>query len=804
MIDSPASARPVLEASPTAVGALLEALRVHHPDMSGLTVISMTGRSRDLLHRQIHLQIGGLLPTVLTFDDYRMRRIAAATGLAAVAEEEAWIRFHLLRCRMRGDAPSPADSERLLAFLAMLAHFSVDAGELRALEGISSEQLARIDGFFTALGSFRSDLAAEGRFYPPFEEERFAGLAPGEGDFFFGLPLMTPANQHFFGRIRRERLFVDAPLFGPHMPAEPPGYETALALIRRIGLRERRDQGEGLHFTELSERAAIPALLASEIAASVGRTSGGDGPLLIVPLDERLSFYLWQFLFRPLGGQVNFAPWLPFVHFAAAHRLREAVRSSGNLASVRRELVSELASRWNGLDDADRAAFETAVTLCDELIRLRSWTGAHWAPLAEHLIAARKLRVQGRRSAPIQVIGMGDATGIPYGHAVILPMNSSVFPRRPFRGPYLNWIHLPRIHRAQFEADDLALRQFLAFGRTAHLAALYDPAVGEAPSAHFSFLTVEFGRKPVKRRLATEPLRAPQGAPAIENTMELREALARRIWSFTTLSTFFTCPYRFILEEVRKVTPPPCFGAEEHASLLIGNLLHRLFARLKDHPRAIEQWPGFFEEFWEHDAELRAKLADREVHRAIVRSYLADIAGWERESGDPILFSDAVIAAEIELTASFGGGQYQLGGRIDRLQDHGGKPLIVDLKYREPKQYPGKRRLADLVDRSDVFDERFQLLIYTHLAVCSGAVSGGPPAAVHLFLRPAVRGDYVARLPEEELNRAGETLERVAGRLSRMLSAERFTPNYRAAGCAWCPYRALCLRPDLYRSGGRR
>jgi hypothetical protein len=97
-------------------------------------------------------------------------------------------------------------------------------------------------------------------------------------------------------------------------------------------------------------------------------------------------------------------------------------------------------------------------------------------------------------------------------------MNSGIYPRKPFSGPYLNMIHLPRIHRAQFEADDLALRQFLSFGRTAHIVALYDQANGEAPSPHFSFLATEFGKKPVKRLLAPTPFQVPAGSPAIENT----------------------------------------------------------------------------------------------------------------------------------------------------------------------------------------------------------------------------------------------------------------------------------------------
>jgi CRISPR/Cas system-associated exonuclease Cas4 (RecB family) len=787
----------------TAVSALLERLRAHYPDMSRFTVVSMTGRGRDLLHHLVHTRIGGLLPTILSFDDYRTRRIAGATGRTAVPEDEAFLRFHALRRRDEGVSPPPVDTRRLLTFLTTIAEFSVSIGELGALDRIAPEQIERIDRFFAMMEAFRSLLAAEGRFHLPFEAARFTDLPPGDDEFFVGLPLMTPVNQRFFGRIPRDRLFVDAPLFGPHMPKEPPEYETALSLVRHIGVTERRDAGEGLGFTELAERAALPSLLANEIDAFLRHRRSDAGQLFIVLLDETLAFYLWELLFRPLGGCVNFVPWLPFAHFAAAHRLRDAIRGGEGLVLVRRDLVSELAARWNELDEANHAAFEAANTLCDQLTRLRPLMGNEWSPLAEYLIAAKKLQLRGKRSAPIQVVGMGDATGIPYERAVILPMNSGIFPRKPFHGPYLNLIHLPRIHRAQFEADDLALRQFLSFGSTAHIAALYDQAEGAAPSPHFSFLATEFGKTPVKRLMAPTPFSASTGIPDIENTAELSERLRGRTWSFSSLGLFFTCPYRFILEEIQEVTPPPCFKDEEHANLLIGNFLHHFFAKLKDHHLAVEQWHPLFEERWESDAELRAKLPDHAVRKAIVSSYLADIAAWEREPERRLLFSDEVTAAELDLTAPFGNGRYRISGRIDRLQQRAGRLLIADLKYKEKKKYSEKDRLVDLVEATDSFDERFQLLIYAYLALHSGTVTPDLLDAAHIFLRPKARGDYTSQLADEDLADCDSTTARIAQRLDRMLEAERFAPNYRADGCPYCPYKALCLRPDLYRTGGR-
>ncbi|MBI4633821.1 MAG: PD-(D/E)XK nuclease family protein [Deltaproteobacteria bacterium] len=785
-----------------AVDALIERLRAHYPDMSGLAAISMTGRGRDFLHHLIHTRIGGLLPTILSFDDYRTRRIAGATGRTAVPEDEAFLHFHALRCSEEGRSLPPADTQQLLSFLTTIAEFSVSPEELRALDRIGYEQLDRIERFFAMMEAFRARLAAEGLFYPPFEAARFADLTPGDGEFFISLPLMTPVNERFFSLIPAERLFVDAPLFGPHMPTKPPDYETALSLVRRIGVAEKRAAGSGLDFTELAQRAALPTLLAREIDAFLREPHSDGEQFFIVPLDERLSFYLWELLFRPLGGQVNFAPWLPFTHFTAAHRLTGAIHGGKGLKAVRRDLVAELTARWNELDEADHSAFEGAITLCDELERLRPLMGDEWSPLAEYLIAVKKLRLRGKRSAPIQVVGLGDATGIPYGRAVIGPMTSGIFPRKPFSGPYLNLIHLPRIYRAQYEADDLALRQFLSFGRTAHIAALYDQANGEAPSPHFSFLAAEFGRQAVKRRMAPAPFHVPSGSLTIKNTDELKERLRRHTWSFSSLQRFFTCPCRFILEDIQGVIPPPCFEEEERANLIIGDLLHRFFAEMKEHPPAIERWREQFEEAWYSYEDLPAKLPDEEVRKAIVLSHLADIASWEKETGRLLLFSDEVTDTELELAAPFGGGRYQLKGRIDRLQSEGNSQLIVDLKYREKVSRKGL--LADRVEETDSFDDRFQLIIYAYLALQNTKAAPGELDAAQIFLRPRVRGDYEHRLAPEDLEQCDATVERIAKRLDGMLARESFVPNFRAAGCSYCPYKALCLKPDLYRMGGRK
>ncbi len=783
---------------------LIDRLAPHRPDFSDFTVVTMSGRGRDLLHDTLHRRLGGLMPRVLNFDDYKARLIGERQAGANLTREEALVRFHARLKRERGVAPPPEDAERLLNFLALIAKYSVGMDDFSRAERLPDEQIGRIAGFFALAQEFRQELAAAGRFYAPLEEDVWADAQPLKNDLFVGLPLMTPVNERFFVRIPRDNLFADPPLFGPHLLDSKPDYESALRLVRRLNLPERSPSQPALSFAELADQPALTALAGGTIAEFLASRAGPNEQLLIVLLDESLSFYLWEMVFRPLGDQVNFALWLPFRHFGAAHRLLDAIRRDVPLADLRREIARELADRWQALDAANRAAGEKAITLIDMLTELRPLMGNDWPILAPHLAANSKLYLTGRRNAPVQVAPLGETTGVPYRRALVLPMDRDIFPTKPFDGPFLNLIHVPRIHQAMFEADDLALRQFLAYGTEAQIAARYDTGAGMAPSPHFAFLSAEFDRPRVRRRLAAAALIPPGNPPAIENDSSLREWLGRYQWSFSTLSVFFTCPYRFLLEEKQQIAPPAVLEPEESANLIIGNFIHQFFAGLKHDPTPLDCWQAAFEAQWEADAAVREKIADRAVRKAILLSYLKEIAERERKADEPLLFSGNVRETELKLDAAFGAGQYRLTGRLDRLQQYAGRWLVADLKYKEKIASLPRDGLAASIAGGDALkkvNDHFQLVFYIHLLEIAGRAAAAELDAAFLLLRSGSAEGFRADLPAAEIAAHGQAMDAVARRLDSILAQPAFAPNFRAEGCAWCPFKALCLRPDLYRGG---
>lgn len=787
-----------------ALEQLIDRLAPHRPDFSDFTVVAMSGRGRDLLHDTLHRRLGGLMPRILNFDDYKALLISERQAGANLAREEALVRFHACLKRERGVAPPPEDAERLLNFLALIAKYSVGMDDFARAERLPDEQIGRMAGFFTLAQEFRQELAGAGRFYAPLEEDILAEAQPRDGDLFFGLPLMTPVNERFFARIPRDNLFTDAPLFGPPLRDAQPDYESALTLVRRLNLPERSANQPVLSFAELADQSALTALVGGTIAEFLAARTGPGEQLLVILLDESLSFYLWEMVFRPLGDQVNFALWLPFRHFGAAQRLLEAIRLDAPLADLRREITRELANRWHELDAANRAAGEKAVTLIDMLTELRPLMGGDWPTLAPHLAVNSKLYLTGRRGAPVQVAPLGETTGVPYSRALVLPMDRDIFPTKPFEGPFLNLIHVPRIHQAMFEADDLALRQFLAFGAETQIAARYDTVAGIAPSPHFAFLSAEFARPRARRRLAAAALIPPGQPPSIENDASLREWLGRYQWSFSALSVFFACPYRFLLEKRDGIAPPAVLEPEESANLIIGNFIHKFFARLQHDPAPLDRWQTAFEEQWGADAEVRGKIADRSVRKAILLSYLEEIAAREREADEPLLFSGTVRETELKLNAAFGAGQYRLAGRLDRLQQYAGRWLVADLKYKDKIAAPPRDGLAASIAGSNALNkvnDHFQLVFYIYLLETAGRASAAELDAAFLLLRSGSAGDFRADLPAAEIAAHGAVMDAVAQRLDSMLAQTAFAPNFRAAGCAWCPFKALCLRPDLYRGG---
>jgi len=761
------------------------------------------------------------MPQIVPFEQYKKNRLEESRGLVAMEEEEAFVRFHLF-CRSKGRTKEPEESEQLFSFLRLLSRFSVSLEELRNLDRLTPEQWEKIEGIFSLREEFRSHLAKESRAYIPFEEHFFRTLTPRKKDLFVGLPLLTPVHEAFLAKIPKENLFLPEALFGPQFPDEEPEYETAYHLAAKYGLPIRKLSGRGtseltpstvtLTFSEVPDRSTLAALIAEEVDHFL-RTRTPTDQMGILLLDEELSFYLWRLLFASRGGEVNFSPWLPFRHFGVAYRLTNALREGIDLTTLRGTLVEEMRTKWKVIDPAEQAAFEAAITLCEELSQWQKEIGKdeEWKPLAQFLVQSKKLHLTGSREAPIQVLGLGETGSVPFARGLILPMDRDIFPHRPYRGPYLNAIHTPRIYRAQFEANDLVLRQFLSLCKEVHIAARFDKTNGFAPSPHFTFLATEFNVEPQECFRVPERFANSSEIPVIPSSEEIQQFLRSFQWSFHSLQLFFSCPYHFLLKYKETIEPPAVLEeGEEAIQLRIGNVLHEWAATLHQQPPALEHWRKRFEEVWEEKVGQDTSPGEdyfslQGVYKPIVRSYLEDIAKVEAERGKLLLFADEGVRREKWIDATFRNGTYLLRGRLDRIQPYEGKTLILDLKYKTadkvkaPKESSGG--LESYLEEKGTLHEAHQLVVYAYLLKEKDRLSPNDLSAAFYALKETDPEKRMVYLSPDELANLDAHLEQIARKLDEQIAQKEFVPNYKSDQCRFCPYHPLCGHPDGMKGG---
>ncbi|MCX7788720.1 MAG: PD-(D/E)XK nuclease family protein [Spirochaetes bacterium] len=801
---------------------LVEVLAPYHPIYADFTIVALDDRSRDGIHYFLHKKLGGLMPQIVPFEQYKRERFEGSCGLVVIEEEEAFVRFHLF-CRSKDRTKRPEESEQLFSFLRLLSRFSVSQEELQTLDRLTPEQGRKIEDIFSLLYEFREFLKKEHRSYLPFEEEFFRSLIPREKDLFVGLPLLTPVHEAFLAKVPKEKLFVPEASFGPRFPLEEPEYETAYHLVAKYDLPARRLPARStekerlpplnLSFSEVQDRSSLAALITEEVEQFL-KTREPMDQMAILLLDEELSFYLWRLLFASKEETVNFSPWLPFRHFGVAHRLSAAVSSGENLTDLKGILAKEIRTKWEGLDLAEQAAFEAAITLCEELSQWQKEIDQdeEWKPLAQFLIQSKKLHLPGSREAPIQVLGLGETGSVSFAQGLILPMDRDIFPHKPFRGPYLNVIHTPRIYRAQFEANDLLLRQFLSLCKKAHIAARFDKTNGFAPSPHFMFLATEFDANLQECYQKPNKFTVSSTIPAFPASEEIQQFLRSFQWSFHSLQLFFSCPYHFLLKYKERLDPPSVLEeGEEAIQLHIGNVLHEWAATLHRQPPALENWRKRFEEVWKErvgddHSPGEEYFSLQGIYKPIILSYLEDIAHYEREQGKLLLFADDGVRREQWIHATFGNGAFQLRGRLDRIQLYEGKMLILDLKYRaadkvKPPPKGTSRGLESYLQEKETLHEAHQLIVYAYLLKVKDSISPNDLSAAFYALKEIDPEERVVFLPQEDIGNLDTHMEQIARTLDARIAQKEFLPNYKSEQCRFCSYQPLCGHPDGLKGG---
>jgi CRISPR/Cas system-associated exonuclease Cas4 (RecB family) len=789
--------------------AIKDLMERGYPDCSDLTFIVSAERGRGFVQNFAHRSVGGILPSFKSYDEYKAEVLSQKMGLKRLERSEELVYLVLFLLRKK---PGAAENAGVAAFNMLPAMryarlFSLERENLKNLKGIRKEQEDKIDELFDTMIEFDRFLEGLGMFMPVLREQEFLEHLPAEKDFFVNLPLLTPVSRTFYRKIPPERKLVDIPVYADGFKGSRPDYPSSLNLVSEARIPLTGRCKPGLSFHELRGKASIPAYLRRSIADFLAEGEGGD-QIFILLLDETLSFYLWQTVFKELGSRVNFSPGIPLSITSAGARVSQFIEQvdgrprAQDFSRFRAGLASELYSHRNDYVREEQWAMEAAIDFVARLEKYAEPLGPAFRQVAGLLLQQRQFFLQGERSAPVQIVGLGETTGAPFARGIIVPLNSDVFPSRVYNGPFLNFIHTPQIKNAHLEMEDLALRQFMSFGTHLDIVSVLDEAKDMTPSFFFTFLKNEFAQSVTNRSVPTVSARSEDPAPFIENDRTVREKILAHSFSFTSLSHILTCPFGFYLTHIEKVAIPDFMREEDNTNQILGSFVHEFFNRLAGEAKPLETWKAVFEELWAKSPDV-AGLEGKAIFRLVLLGQIGALAEQEIKEENPLVFDNSARVTEKKFQATFGGAvKFKLNGRLDAFVERGGTHTILDYKYKSRPDL-SSRPLAESLSGSRSVDPRLQIGLYSYLLAEALGVAPGNINGCFVYIREEDPGKRIYRLERADIESVADTMNVLSERLEQILSQDRLEPNHRAINCRNCLLKSLCKPENFFRKSAR-
>lgn len=283
---------------------IIETLRRDHPDLSSWSIICASETAVAPVQYMIHRELGGILPTVGSFDSYAAGKIASLLGLAQVPGDERLLYFTEFIAGYFPDEPRPARlAGAVLPLITKMAAYGVKKGTIAASDRLTDEQWESLMLYLDMASAFREWLGEKKLFMAELEAGRAGDIVPGDREIFVGLPEMTPSRERFYKKINAERLFVGRPLFGRQLAGiDAPGYDSAANLVSSFGGDVLYSDGENIELVSLAGLFDLAELVLREVSDFL-RDRKPDEQLFIFLLDESLTPMLWSIVFRNFGTQ---------------------------------------------------------------------------------------------------------------------------------------------------------------------------------------------------------------------------------------------------------------------------------------------------------------------------------------------------------------------------------------------------------------------------------------------------------------------------------------------------------------------
>ena len=788
-------------------GKLIELLRNDYPDLSAWTIICANERAVDPVQHLIHSELGGILPQVKSLKSYITGRIADKLNIQPLANDEQLFYFISFIAERFPDEQYPARrAASLLPVIAKMSEYNVNRNNIFGAERFTEEEWNRLEEYLETAESFRSWLSRRNLFLTELETGRLDKITPGAKEIFIGLPEMTPLTGRFYKKVRQERLFIDQPLFGIELSGRDPlPFDSAKNLALSFGGDVQPADGAGLELISINGLHAIVNLVTQEVSNFLKERSGND-QLMIYLLDEALTTMLWNRSLRLFGNAVNLAVWLPFSTTAAGRRMileMENAQKSRRLPDFKRYATNcavELSQNRENYVREECEALEAAVSFSSLLDDWKEKLGSNLTEAVKILIEAKKFRITGSRSAPVQVVGLGHVSGERFSRGLILPLDSGIMPRPPFEGPFINPVHIPQLRKSVFEYEDLLFRQILAQGDTIKIVAVNDTIRERTPSFYMSLLAQEFDKTITSVSFKESlPERNKTEIPVIKNNDNLRAKLKDFTYSYSSLAKILSCPFLFYHQYILGMKPPSYMDDEEKINMHMGNFVHRFLQELSTRGKdRIAEWEKVFDELWEGDENAAVRAIDGiNIYMLNAKILLQEIYADEKDCGRPIIFTGDVISCEEKFQGMIAG-SYKITGKTDRLMKQGERTEVVDLKYAKKQikyKLSGKTSVLARFKEKDVLHPAAQLIIYQHF-------NKGVEGARFYFLKEQSRERDVP-LPVQETAEANELMLAIKESLDAIISGSELAPNYDSPECEYCLFQSLCGREGYYKASRR-
>jgi RecB family exonuclease len=783
---------------------IIELLCIDHPDLSSWTIICANERAIDPVQYLIHSELGGILPKVEGLNSYITRKSSERLKLEPVPGDEQLLYFiQFIAEKYPAESYPARRATNLLPLIAKLAEYKINRNTIYGAERFTDDEWNRLEEYLETAQAFRKWLVKLNFFMPELEIAALEEIIPGEKEVFIGLPEITPVTERFYRKIRKDRLFIDPPLFGADLsgPEKLP-FDSAKNLILSFGGGVAPSEDADIELISLAGIHALVDLVTLEVSTFLKERSGNK-QMMIFLLDESLTAMLWNRSLRLFGNDVNLAVWLPFSTTSAGRRLLleiENAEASGLMPDFKKFATTcavELSKNREKYVREECQALEAAISFATLLDFWKERLGRNLADAARMLIETKKFNVTGKRTAAIQVVGFGHVSGEGFSRCLILSLDSGVMPSQPFEGPFINPVHVPQLRKSVFEYEDLIFRQILAKGDRIKIVGVNDTIRERTPSYYMSLLAQEFG-KPITATAFKEllPARSDKEKTAIAIDENLRNRLKDFTYSFSSLNKILSCPFLFYHQYILGIEPPSFMDDDEKINMQVGSFVHKFLQQLSTGPKEkFDDWEKLFDRLWESDENADVRDIDGiNIYMLNAKILLQEIYADEKESGERVIFADNALACEKRFTGMIAG-SYKITGFSDRLANIAGRTEVIDFKYSKKKdeyKFLKKTTVLERFKEKGVLHPAAQLIIYQHF-------NKEAQGARFYFLKEPSKDREIALPPEESAN-AQELMLAIKERLDAIIGGDELLPEHDCQACEYCQFQALCGREDYYKT----